>query len=240
MAKKVKPCPGWLATFADLMSLLMAVFVLLFAMSTLDADKYEQVVRSLTESLAGGDDLTKTQLQYFNSQTEQKQQEQQSLEKKGETLVEDLKPLFESLIETYASNDNPDIKINYDPEKNQIKVTFAEQISFASGRSELKPKLIFLLRKLKVYLNDELMVKAVGHTDAIPVRGGRYESNWELSSSRAAAVINRLIKDRIISPIQGEAIGLADTQPIIDEKSPEAYAKNRRVEIILLPLKYRD
>ncbi|BBP44038.1 OmpA/MotB family protein [Thiosulfativibrio zosterae] len=233
MAKRVKPCPGWLATFADLMSLLMAVFVLLFAMSTLDAEKYESVVQSLTNALGHGQDLTQTQVQYFK----QVQKNQSDSDLSGETVIENLKPLYESLIETYLSEAKPseDIKINFDPQKNQIKVTFAEQISFSSGQAELMPKLIFQLRKLKVYLNPDMFVRAVGHTDELPVTGGRFRSNWELSSARAAAVIEQLVLDSVILPEQGEAVGMADTQPISAEHTPEAHAKNRRVEIIIMP-----
>ena len=237
MAKKVKPCPGWLATFADLMSLLMAVFVLLFAMSTLDAEKYEAVVQSLTNSLGHGKDMTQTQVQYFK---ETKQQDAVGPET-GETLIEDLKPLYESLIETYATDTKnaEDIKINYDPAKNQIKVSFSEQISFASGQAELKPKLIFQLRKLKVYISPKIFIRAIGHTDEQPITGGKFSSNWELSSARAAAVIFQLVNDGIIKANQGEAVGMAETQPISTEHTVEAYAKNRRVEVLLMPLDMR-
>lgn len=239
MAKKIKPCPGWLATFADLMSLLMAVFVLLFAMSTLDANKYEAVVQSLTNSLGHGKDLTQTQVEYFEKVKEE-QQASDSVET-GETVVEDLKPLFESLIETYATKTHEnDIKINFDPEKNQIKVSFAENISFESGQAKLKPNLIFQLRKLKVYITPDIFVKAVGHTDSLPIKGGPFVSNWGLSSMRAAMVVDRLIQDRIVLPTHLEAVGMADTQPISQDKTLEAYAKNRRVELLLVPLVLRD
>lgn len=236
MAKKVKPCPGWLATFADLMSLLMALFVLLFALSSVDENKYEALVKSLSLALAGGEDLTKKQFEFFDAIKQATDDD-----KKGQTTIDNLKPLYESLLDTFAQSEaNNEVKINYDPDKNQIKVSFAEEISFSSGRADLKPNIIFQLRKMKVFMRDDLLVRAVGHTDSIPILGGPYPSNWALSSVRAAAVVDRLVKERIALPEQLESIGLADTQPISKEDTPEGRAVNRRVEIILMPIGDRN
>lgn len=236
MAKKIKPCPSWMGTFADLMSLLMAIFVLLFAMSTMDARKFEDIARSLTNALGFDRDLSPVQEASFKSM--EAAREAAELELLGETMIEDLKPLYESLLETYATKEHDkDIQINFDPDKNQIKVTFSENIAFGKGSSDLKPSLIFQLRKLKIYITPEIMVKAVGHTDKVPMGiGGRYISNWELSSSRASKVITQLIRDGIISPEQAIAVGMAETQPLTLETTPEAHAKNRRVDILLKPL----
>ncbi len=232
MAKKIKPCPGWLATFADLMSLLMAVFVLLFAMSTLDEVKYKAIVISLTYALGHGRDLSLTQVEFF----QQLEEQAADLELDGVTIIEDLKPLYESLIETYATKRyDQDIEINFDPERNEIKVSFSEIISFPSGQATLKPELIFMLRKLHVYMTPELSVTAVGHTDKVPLRGGPFGSNWGLSSVRAAKVIDQLVRDGVIDASQGRAVGMAETRPLVDEDTPEAFAKNRRVEILLMP-----
>ena len=233
MAKKAEDCPAWLATFADLMSLLMAVFVLLFAMSTLDANKYESIVKSLTMTLGHGSDLTQTQVEYFKKV---KEEQNSDAEHQGETTIEQLKPLYESLIETYSNaNQDSEIEVTLDEERKQIKVTFPESISFAPGRANLKKSVVYQLRKLKVHITENILVKAVGHTDKRPVSGGRFTSNWELSSARAAAVVEQMVKDRVVSPQQVEVIGVADSQPILDEESQEAYAKNRRVEILLIP-----
>jgi len=230
MAKKAKDCPDWLATFADLMSLLMAIFVLLFAMSTLDANKYEAIVKSLTAALGHGKDLTQTQVQYFKKSEEEQ-------EETGETVIDNLKPLYESLIDTFAQNNNDaeKIEVSIDEEKQQIKVSLPESISFQKGQANLKRLSVFQLRKLKPHITDDILVKAVGHTDNRPIRGGHFRSNWDLSSSRAAAVGEQLVADGIVKADQLEVVGVADTQPLINENTAEAYSKNRRVEILLIP-----
>ena len=236
--KKCGDSQGWLATFADLMSLLMAIFVLLFSMSTLDADKYEAIVKSLTQTLGHGRDLTQTQVEYFKRVKEEKRA---SMDKQGETTLDQLKPLYESLVDTYsvknqdASDDKNDIDVMLDSEKKLIKVTFPERISFPSGRANLKPAFIVELRKLRQHIEPTDQVKAVGHTDERPVVGGRFRSNWELSSARASAVIEQIISEDIAKPRQCQAVGVGPTQPLLDEAHAVAYAKNRRVEILIKP-----
>lgn len=234
MAKKCKESPKWLTTFSDLMSLLMTFFVLLFSMSSVDAKKYEQAVQSLTESLTGGSGLLPEQAAYF------KQQSSASTEQPGgSSMIEDLKPLYESLIETYAtaSGQNSDIKLEYDAKTQQIKAIFPELISFDPGSAELKLRFRFLLRKLAILRHEPIKIKIVGHTDKRPIHSERFKSNWDLSAARAAAVADELIIAKIFAPQQIEVVGIADTQPVDLRDTPEAYAKNRRVEILIEPLK---
>ncbi|WP_024851625.1 OmpA/MotB family protein [Hydrogenovibrio kuenenii] len=239
MAKKQKPCPEWMATFADMMSLLMAVFVLLFSMSTVNAKKYESLVESLTNSLGFGSGLSPAQVHYFNST---KKTLDGSPKQTNQPVIDELNPLYESLIKTFASGnklDSPEKKIDVsiDLQKLQIKVLLPETISFSPGRADLKSESFSELDKLRPYISDRVKIKVIGHTDKRAVTGGRFRSNWELSSARAAAVVERLIEDKIVKPIQVEAIGVADTQPISKEETEAGFAKNRRVEILIIPKK---
>ncbi|BBN60168.1 flagellar motor protein MotB [Hydrogenovibrio marinus] len=239
MAKKTKPCPEWMATFADLMSLLMAVFVLLFSMSTIDAKKYESLVESLTNALGFGVGLSPSQVEYFNA-TKDEAKKTSIVNKPQQQVIDELHPLYESLIKTYAlgrHTDSPEKKIDVsmDLQKRQIKVLLPETISFSPGRADLKTESFAELDKLRPYITNKATVKVIGHTDKRAVTGGRFRSNWELSSARAAAVVEKLIEDKIVMPKQVEAIGVADTQPISNEETEAGFAKNRRVEIVIIP-----
>ncbi|MDX1796389.1 MAG: flagellar motor protein MotB [Hydrogenovibrio sp.] len=234
MARKAKDCPDWLATFADLMSLLMAVFVLLFSMSTIDAKKYEQLVESLTGALGYGEGLSATQTRYFEQSKTDKNISSLSQQ---QALIQELKPLYESLIKTYAKDGQGKSKIDVrmDLKHQQIKVSLPEIISFSPGKADLKAESLPELRKLKPFIHDGIRVRAVGHTDKRAVTGGRFRSNWELSSARAAAVVQQMVADKIVKPSQIEAIGVAATQPVNNDETEEGFAKNRRVEILLIP-----
>ncbi|WEJ63321.1 OmpA/MotB family protein [Thiomicrorhabdus lithotrophica] len=239
MPKKVKSCPAWLATFADLMSLLMALFVLLYAMSSTDIPKYKAVVESLTEALGNGSELTPEQEQFFQSlqpASESERAQEPTPIVFEQSTIQDLKPLFKDLIKTYSEADkNSEIKIDYDDDKNQIRLIFPEQIAFDPGRADLKPRFVELLQKFFAFKNEKVALQVIGHTDSRPISGGRFKSNWELSSARAASVIEQLVRDETIRAEQAQAIGLADTQPVSKGITPLDYAKNRRVEVLITP-----
>jgi chemotaxis protein MotB len=240
MARKVKSCPAWLATFADLMSLLMAIFVLLYAMSSTDEAKYAQAVKSLNEALAGKDAFSEKQIIYMESIKSKLESSPEPASVAPEstpvkvTLVDNLSPLYESLLETFSKNkDSKDIKIAYDDLLNQIKVVFPEQIAFDTGRAELKPRFAKLLKDSYELKNEPVLIKVIGHTDKQPISGGRFHSNWELSSARAASVVVQLVASGSIRPGQAQAIGVADSQPIALGNTPADFAQNRRVEVLI-------
>lgn len=239
MPKKAKPCPAWLMTFADLMSLLMAVFVLLFAMSVLEEQKYIQTIESLNETLVGEGGLSDEQKAYINLVKEAQTSDDDTPEieeDQPETVIDGLKPLYESLMKTFKGAKNgKDVKIDYDSAKQEIKLTFPEQISFAPGSAELKPAFSEMLNDTLRLQFKAVTVQVVGHTDKRPIAGGRFYSNWELSSARAASVIVELVETGRIRPDQGLAVGVADTQPISEGNSAFDFAKNRRVEVIITP-----
>jgi chemotaxis protein MotB len=217
--------PAWLLTYADMMSLLLAVFVLLFAISSLEIPKYESAAESLRKSL-DGPTPSQQQQEFFDRQRQAPQN----------SPINDLKPLYESLIETFQlSKQNASLQIEYIEQSNEIRVTFPEAIAFAPGRAELKTAFSDMLGEFKGFEGKDVVVKAIGHTDRLPVVGGRFNSNWELSSARAANVILELVHLGIIQPVQGQAIGLADTQPLSLGDSVDELAKNRRVEVLISP-----
>jgi len=235
---------AWLATFADLMSLLMALFVLLFAMSSIEVPKYRAIVESLNEALGNGSELSPEQEQFFQSlKLSMKEEDDISTappevsKASNEGVVQNLEPFYQSLLETYAEEDkNQEIKIDYDKEKNQIQLIFPEQIAFDLGRAVLKPRFRGLLREFFDFKNEAVLIEVIGHTDSRPIHGGRFKSNWELSSARASSVIQALIKNGSVLPGQAKAIGVADTHPLALGKTEEDYAKNRRVEILVTPV----
>jgi len=223
----------------------MALFVLLYAMSSTDVPKYKAVVESLTETLGNGSELTPEQEQFFQSLLLAKDSESETTEPPQpevveKTVVESLKPLFDSLVDTYSeAGQNKEIKITYDEVTNQIRLVFPEQIAFDPGRADLKPRFVELLRQFFMFKDEKVAVQVIGHTDSRPISGGRFKSNWELSSARAASVIERLVNDRNIRAEQAQAIGLADTQPVSTGTTSFDYAKNRRVEVLVTPEDFR-
>ncbi|MBN2864616.1 MAG: OmpA family protein [Thiotrichales bacterium] len=142
------------------------------------------------------------------------------------------------MIETFSKkqSESSSIQIEYDESQDQIRVTFPEQIAFDTGRADLKPGFAQMLSSFEGFKRPDIVLKVIGHTDKRPVAGGRFVSNWELSSARASSVIVELLRQNLVQQNQVEAIGVADTMPLIDEDTVQAYAKNRRVEVLISSL----
>lgn len=233
MAKKNGNSAPWLATFADLMSLLMAMFVMLFAMSSVEQDKYEAAVKSLSESLGHGKDLTQSQVQYFQQSKVETPDQQGSLEQAPVKLH----PLYESLLQTYQQETaQSQMTVSLANAGQQIQIIFPSAVAFDTASAELKPEFVQMIRKYNGFHKENIRIKVIGHTDSQPINSWRFKTNWELSSARAASVIVQLVNDRVIRPEQAVAIGLADTQPIAQGESEEALQRNRRVEILIEPM----
>jgi chemotaxis protein MotB len=116
----------------------------------------------------------------------------------------------------------------------KIIIRVQEQGSFASGSADLQPDFIPVLEKLIDILRDVPGHIAVeGHTDNVPIKTVMYPSNWDLSVARALEVAHGLFDDGLIEQNRFSIKGLADTQPLVPNNTPENRTRNRRVEIVL-------
>ena len=157
-----------------------------------------------------------------------------ALKKKLLERVEELEKyasdFFGRLREVFANN--PDIKVVGDRFVFQSEVLFAsgEATLSASGAGDLD-KFAMVYQQLAARLPPDLpvIIEVQGHTDRVPVRG-RFPSNWELSTARAQQVVNYLIQQGI-PPQRLAAVGMAEYHPIDPADTPEAYRRNRRIEL---------
>jgi len=123
----------------------------------------------------------------------------------------------------------------------RLTVNMVERILFASGRAEVKPEGLDVLRRVGNILNEaqDKVVQVEGHTDSVPISGRlkeRFPTNWELSTARAANVVH-FLQDQV--GIAGERLavtGYGPYRPIADNASPEGREQNRRIQIVLVPM----
>ncbi len=120
-----------------------------------------------------------------------------------------------------------------DVRQNRVGIVIGEGILFAPGRAELTPGGDGLLRRLAPTLaatRGDIVVE--GHSDSTPIGNRRFPSNWELSGGRAASVVRQLI-ELGVSPDRLSAVGFADTRPLFTGTDPASMARNRRVAITI-------
>lgn len=196
---------GWLTTFADMMTLLMTFFVLLFAMSTLDPVKLENFGNSFGEQQGSTKKTKKVSLSQINREV------------KELVIDQDLQQ---------------QVKVRMDARG--VTLEIASDLAFQTGSATRSYAIEDFLIKLVPTMKKATYAIAVeGHTDNIPMRSATFPSNWELSAARASAVI-RYLTDQGVAADKFRAIGFGDTAPKVANDSAENRAKNRRVDITFL------
>jgi chemotaxis protein MotB len=124
--------------------------------------------------------------------------------------------------------------------KGRLTVNIVDQVMFDSGEAVLKPGGQSVMRKVAAVLAEhpELKIQVIGHTDNIPIRPdarSRFASNWELSTARALAAVHFLTENAGLDPRRVGAVGYGEYRPIADNATADGRAKNRRIEIAILP-----
>jgi chemotaxis protein MotB len=122
----------------------------------------------------------------------------------------------------------------------QLTLTILDQVMFDSGEATLKPDGQAVMRKVAAVLveHPKLRIQVIGYTDNVPFRPdarGPFASNWELSTARALAAVHFLTEQGGVDPRRVGAVGYGEFRPVADNATPEGRAKNRRIEIAILP-----
>ena len=259
MAKKKqeeppKGSPAWMATFSDLMNLLLCFFVMLFAMSTIDAQKFEQVAASFNQTFsifdagatAIGDGVLVgmgvSQLNelddYINSTGKNPEGElmPENLEAAAEMMDEaklDKSEEMAEKIEEVLEEKNLENEIDIEFTAQYVQLTLNGALLFDSGSVEIKEEAMPLMNQLGIILQrfSQGTIEIEGHTDNVPMSGSKYSNNDELSSGRALSVFYYLENNTTLDSGLIKHSGRGEYQPIADNSTPEGRAKNRRVEI---------
>lgn len=221
----------WLNTYADLVTLLLCFFVLLYSMSTLDNQKFKKAIAafssmgimgqsgSITPGSSVGDSISNLDV----NNAIDVQQEMDSIYSQVKELVDE-KGLDED--------------VEVEQVEAGVLLRFKDEILFDTGRADLKPNVKSTLNKLGEILkkhNKEIRVE--GHTDNVPIKNSSYKSNWELSSARAISVVKyfteELPSEQRFDPKNFEVSGYGEYHPIVPNNSEKNRQKNRRIEITI-------
>ena len=241
--------PAWLATFADLMSLLMCFFVLLLSFSEMDLQKYKQVAGSMkhafgiqrtvkSDTIPRGTSVIKqefspgkpepTVIKIMKQDTVNDANDELKVNSSISPEVQELLARIEGSLQEEIENELLEIIVNSDG----VMIRVREADSFPSGSAMLQPGFMPVLDKLQSLLDEtEGRIVVSGHTDNVPISTSIYPSNWVLSAARAASVVHYLSEIRLTDPSRIEIRAFSDTQPVAENDTPENRAKNRRIEI---------
>ncbi|HCS27130.1 MAG TPA: type VI secretion system protein TssL [Spongiibacteraceae bacterium] len=245
--------PAWVLTFADLMSLLLAFFVLLFSFSEIDKQKFKEMAGSMKDAFGVQRELRATDTPVGNNiiarefspsmnpsvainevrQTSNKDpMSPRDLMKVDKSFSDDLNKVKQYLeVEILKGQ----VEVDDDGHK-VIVIRIREKGSFPSGSAALAAGFEAVINKIAALAKeiDQGSIVVAGHTDDVPIYTNRYRSNWDLSSARAATVLDKIVSTSGERSSRFHVTGHADTKPIDDNATPEGRARNRRVEVLFL------
>ena len=207
----------WAVTYGDLMSYLMIFFLVLFSFSLAKTDKTKS--RKYEESLSN---IQKA----FGGKVDEKRVERAKAQEQEDNVADKIKQSME--------NNQMSSLVQIDSNERRVKLVLTEAVLFDSGKADLKERAKEVLKpiveELKKLPNDVLVE---GHTDNIPIRKGRYSTNWELSMARAYSVI-KFMQELGMDPKRLAGSGYGDNHPAAENTTLAGRAQNRRIEISLI------
>ena len=209
---------SWLMTYLDMMTLMLVLLVVMLAFAGKNGG-LEGIKQATSSLLSSSDGLLPAREGVL---PEAALQVPSPLPSKAKS-----DPLEGLALE--GLGDDIDVVVS----ESTVSFRISSEILFSSGQADLSLAGLAVLKRLVPVLNSsQHTIAVVGHTDSVPIRSGRYPSNWELSGSRAGSVVRYLEANGVPSS-RLRAVGYADTRPLADNASAEGRASNRRVELIM-------
>ncbi len=219
--------PAWMTTFGDMMSLLLAFFILLFSLSEIKLDKFTQVSQSLRKGFGQADiEIPESTLQGASADSYELK------EVTLESLVDDYLEEILSKLMDFIEENNLEQNLNVIKTELGVTLRIQDMILFDQGSAALNESSGWLVERLsKLALEIDMPVVISGHTDDCPICTEKYPSNWELSTARASVVAREFISNSF-DATRLHVEGYAEFLPVDSNDTPEGRATNRRVEIL--------
>jgi chemotaxis protein MotB len=247
----------WLVSFADMMTLLFCLFMVLFAISSVNTSKFESLQKALQDAFSGrilsggkaiietGNDVPPERAQATppmpaispltalqdDAQPKDDSEKQAAAQKEQE----DFKALKKRIDDLARKSGLKGRVVTTVRDRGLVVQLITDKVFFDSGRADLKPGAIHILDSIGGVLESERKHPIVveGHTDSQPISGGgTYPSNWELSGARSAAVVRVFVHTGVL-PRRLSLAGYADEIPVATNTTAQGRSRNRRVEVVL-------
>lgn len=235
MRRKRKPeehenLDRWLITYSDLITLLLAFFIMMYTFSKNDAQKYKEVTEHLKAIFTGGSGVA------GQGSTPGKVPFDVPLKTPLEApgSSEDVKNRLEQEIRKLAGNGVLEKNISVITDERGIVINILDEAFFDPGKADLKPgarRTLDTIAPVIGTINNAVRVE--GHTDNVPIATVEFRSNWELSVRRATEVVRYLIEKHDMAPGRISAVGYAEYHPVAPNDTAESRSRNRRIEIIV-------
>jgi chemotaxis protein MotB len=223
---------AWLLPYSDLMTLLLAVFIVLFAVSQVNEEKAQMMSEAFTDQMM-------TQ-RYADAKVTAEGQTPTNITGGAITEEQQMEKLKEEL-DAKLKSENLTASVTTRIDERGLVVSLSNAIIFDPGSAEIKKENVNVL--LEIANTVSIMsnyIRIEGHTDNVPMNSSQYPSNWDLSVARAANVVRLLTTASKITPDRLIAVGYGEYRPVADNSTEEGRAKNRRIDIIVMSSEYNQ
>ena len=222
--------PAWMNTYGDMVTLMLTFFVLLFAFSTLNAKKWQQIVQSFSGSISiqngGGGVIGEGGVAPQPSA--------------GEGVPGEVVKQFDKLydqIKSHISDKGLQDSLEVVSDGKVITLRMKDSALFNSGKAAIRKDSVKMLEDiiaiLHEYKDSISRLRIEGHTDDRPISNAAFRSNWDLSVARAVSVLKYVLGELDIPPDKLSAAGYGEYHPIDTNQTPEGRSRNRRVDFII-------
>ncbi|MDN3427882.1 flagellar motor protein MotB [Microbacterium sp. APC 3898] len=234
---------AWLLPYADILTLLLALFIVLFAASEVDSKKFQAISSSFNSELQGGtgildqeapvESLDPSTTAKLNEDLPSGESEEEILAAKDQQELED----FQTKIEAYIDEKGLSPRLQTEMTVKGLMITIREGVLFESGSADIIGGSQTIADEISNLLVSDppRMIFIEGHTDNIPAGTKEYPTNWELSSARAINFMKILLENDKLDPEKFSATGYSEYHPIATNDTPEGRTENRRVEVLISP-----
>jgi len=221
----------WLVTYADMITLLLIFFIVMYTMSRIDANKFQSLASSLSRAMGAGGMVMESPGPSFVPGASLSSADELEEKQRFESIREELEALIQE--RGLAA------EIRVSTEQRGIVISFQEQVLFPSGSAELTSQARRLIDEVAPVLRESgNHLRIEGHTDNLPIHTEKFPSNWELSAARATSVLQELLRTADISPDLLCAVAYGEYRPRVLNDTPENRQLNRRVDIVILRDRY--
>ncbi|MEW6172572.1 MAG: flagellar motor protein MotB [Bacillota bacterium] len=233
----------WLITYADLITLLLIFFVVLYTFSNIDAKKFAGIAQSLSEALGGSAGMVVSG--QGPSVVSGAPVSQETIETKinlNTDAVENLQlQKIREQIEKYAKEQGLAAKVSARIEERGVVVTIQDTALFPVGSADLTPQARVIVHKVgQILRTTDNYIRVEGHTCDLPIHTPRFPSNWELSTARATSVVQELLRTDNFPPQRLSASGYGEYRPMVANNSEANRQQNRRVDFVVLRSRYKE
>lgn len=227
----------WVISYADFVTMLLALFMVLFATSGLGDVKVKDVNRSIQKVFSAKEIDEKAATDENVKNVENKQTSDKLFDDSANTILDGGDGIFDGqkIIDIIKEDIDVNTAVKVLKTDRGVVIRLNDTMLFDAGSAIIKPQAQESLNKIALSLakfKNPVLIE--GHTDSMPIRSEKYPSNWELSTARATNIIKYLTQTHKLPPDRLSAVGYGEYMPIAENTSPQGRAKNRRVDIIVL------